>query len=374
MRRYGRRVIMVLALVLLAGFFNLAAAEVLVIPHLTGGFDRWRDTLTLDNFGPSPTRVTVALYDNDGKSVYFGSHQIGAYGETVLNLKQFTPNASIGTVTLLNQSPVRCRVALECIAGGGVAEFLLGGVQGEKLAFLFGDFPMVQWKGVALANSSFVQGKVTLYALGGGRLLASASYDLLPHRKLMGAVKNLFPGLDYHAVKKIVAVSTISTLAGVAIAGDGTNARLLFTAAVPLAGFTVPAGGGGEPGGGSGGEPGGDLTGNFIGTWRGSWMGSHGYFGILEMELGQAGNMVSGPGRMTGTHCGDLNDIPFAGPVADNLVTLDSAFICSGGDPAGYGELTFTQERWAGNTISGTWREIFNGAPIDSGTFSLTRQ
>ncbi len=76
---------------------------------------------------------------------------------------------------------------------------------------------------------------------------------------------------------------------------------------------------------------------------------------------------------MNSTHCGDL-DLPIAGVVENNLVTFNTAFICTAGGTAGYGLLSFYQASGSGNTISGTWREIFNNEVYDTGTFSITKQ
>jgi hypothetical protein len=342
----------------------------LVMPHLTGADNGWKDTLTLDNTDPSPALVTVTLYDDAGNSVYSQDHTVAAYGEKVINLKSLYANAINGSVTIPAASQVHCRLAFENITAGGVAEFLLSDATSAKLAFLFSDLPMLRWKGLALTNSGETSGMITFYALGGGQLLGtSAAIPIPSHGKVMGVVSTWFPGLDFHAVKKIIAVSNISTLSGVTIAGDGNSARLLFTAAVPLNSFTVP------PGGGTVVDPIVDPVNSgegYAGTWRGSWTSSHGTSGLLEMELGQIGNRVSGPGSMNTTHCGDL-DIPISGVVVDNLVTFDTAFICTAADPIGYGQLTFHQDSWSGNTISGTWREIFNNEVYDTGTFTLTK-
>jgi hypothetical protein len=215
------------------------------MPHLTGGYSGWKDTLTLDNTDPRSALVTVTMYDDAGNSVYSQAHTVAAYGEKVLNLKSLYANAINGSVTIPAASQVHCRLALENIAAGGVAEFLLSDATSANLAFLFSDFSMLQWKGLALTNSGETSGKITFYALGGGQLLGtSATISIPSHGKVMGVVSTWFPELDSHVVKKIIAVSNISTLSGVTIAGDGNSAHLLFTAAVPLNSFAVPEGGG----------------------------------------------------------------------------------------------------------------------------------
>ncbi|NPA25472.1 MAG: hypothetical protein GXO34_06565 [Deltaproteobacteria bacterium] len=339
------------------------AGNAVYIPHLTGGSDDWGDYLTLDNTGAVPEKGILTLFDKDGKQVYSSLlPEVAAAGETVINLKGLAANAVSGQIEGLNPDHLHCRVSLVNNAGGGVAEFLVGDDRSGQLAFLFGDFPMVQWKGLALANFSSTSGVVTFYALGGGRLLGTSTpQQIAGHGKLLGVVATWFPELDYHAVKKIIAVSSLSSLGGVAIAGDGSSARLLFTTAVPLAGFVPPA-----P------SPGGDYT----GTWEGSWVSNEpGYSGRLVMRLVQSGSHVTGSGDAYDTDCdqndGDLINVPVTGTVDENnLISFDATFRCG----AYLGTLAFTQGRLVGDTMTGVYQELVDGELYDTGTFTLTRE
>ena len=239
MRKF--RAIIMLFLFLLSSVPVLAANQVF-IPHLTDGNNQWGDYLTIDNTGLEPADVVVTLYDIDGYQIYRGQHSVGSMGETLINVRDFAGSASSGKVEIPDGGDIHCRLSLESLVGGGVAEFRLDASQSSILAFLYSDFlGATVWKGLAVTNYGDVAGEITFYAYGNEELLATSEpFDIAAHEKFVGVPSQWFSEIDSNVVKKIIAVSTVDTLGGLAIAGDTAVERLLFTAAVPLDNFHLP--------------------------------------------------------------------------------------------------------------------------------------
>ena len=218
----------------------VAASEV-YMPHLTGGAAVWGDYLTVDNTGLSSTTVTVVLYGATGNLLYSGPHTVPGLGELVLDLKQYSSEAQSGKV-IYSGDGLNIRLSVLNLTAGGVAEFRLTGDQGSVLAFYFSDFAsVVDWKGIALANYGSTRAAVTLYALGGGEVLGTASITVDPRCKTSGLHTTWFPALAMNDVKKIIAVSSVATIGGIAIASNAASSGILFTAAVPMVSFSPGA-------------------------------------------------------------------------------------------------------------------------------------
>ncbi|MCK5539780.1 MAG: hypothetical protein KAI69_02535 [Deltaproteobacteria bacterium] len=227
-------------LIVLLMSIPVAASEV-YMPHLTGGAAVWGDYLTVDNTGQASATVTVVLYGDTGNLLYSGPHTIPALGESVIDLKQLSSVAQTGKV-VYSGSNLNFRLSVLNIAAGGVAEFCLSGSQANILGFYFSDFEsVVDWKGIALANYGAVAAPVTLYALGGGVVLGTASITVAPHNKKVGLHSTWFPSLAMNDVKKIIAVSSVDTMGGIAIASNAASSGILFTAAVPMESFSPRA-------------------------------------------------------------------------------------------------------------------------------------
>ena len=344
------RVITGIVLMVLMMGVSVMAAEVF-IPHLTGASTGWGDYLTIDNLSLAPATVTVTLYDDAGTSVYSGAHAVSGLGESVIDLKPLSSIAAqSGKVTYSGDS-LHFRLSLLNITSGGVAEFRLDGSQGSVLGFFFSDFAsVVAWKGLALANYGATSAAVTLYAIGGGQVLETVETSVLPYSKISGTHATWFPTLTMNEIKKIVAVSSVATLGGIAIASNAVSSKMLFTAAVPMEAFSV---------------------GEFTGTWRGEWVSNEpGYSGDVVMHLVQTGNLLTGDADIDDTDCGDVRGVPMTGTVVENVVIFTALYNCGGN----IATLEFTQGSRRGDTISGTYQQNVNGQLYDLGTFWLTKE
>ena len=345
------RVLAGIVLAVLMMNVSVMAAEVFM-PHLTGGFTDWGDFLTVDNTGLLPATVTVTLYNDAGTLVYSGLHSVSALGESVINLKQLDSTAQIGKVAYTGDT-LNFRLSLLNYTGGGVAEFRLTENQSSILGFFFSDFESVAaWKGIALTNYGAAGAAVKLFAVGGGQVLGTADIPISAYSKVIGFHSLWFPTLAMNQVKKIIAVSSATTLGGIAIASDAASSKMLFTAAVPLASFSA-----GEP------------EGDFIGTWRGMWHSDYGESdGLVVRLLVQAGNQATGSLDVDGTDCGDVSMVPMTATVSDNVITANAAFNCGS-----YGATLAINGSRVGDTMTGTYQQNVNGSFYDSGTFSLTK-
>ena len=334
------------------------AGNQVFIPHLTDGDYQWDDFLTIDNTGLEPAEVVVTLYDIDGYQVYRGQHMVEPIGETLIKVRDLAENASSGKIEIQDDNYIHCRLSLESLSGGGVAEFRLDDSQSSCLAFLYSDFPGVTiWKGLTVVNYGNTAGKITFFAYGNGELLGtSEAIDIAAHEKLVGVPSHWFSDIDSHEVKKIIAVSTVNTLGGVAIAGDAAITRLLFTAAVPLGSFTPPKVV----------VPDKTLT----GTWKGSWVSIYGDWGNMVIRMKQNGNKIVGSADFYETVCGNVKNIKVTGTVTDNKITINASYWCGQ-----YLSNLTAQGSFTDNSINGVYQlRAPAAAYYDSGTLELVRQ
>lgn len=349
------RVIAGIVLLVLMMNVSVMAAEVFM-PHLTGGSADWSDYLTVDNTGQMPASVTITLYDNVATPVYVGTQLVGALGESVIDLKQLNNRAQSGKVTYFDagDDTLHFRLSLLNLVAGGVAEFRLVGTQSSVLGFFFSDFAsVVAWKGLALANYGATSAAVTLFAIGGGQVLEDVDISIPPYSKISAIHSTWFPALSMNQIKKIVAVSSVATLGGIAIASNAESSSMLFTAAVPMESFSP-----------------GEAEEDILGVWRGMWHSDDGYSGNLIVRfVDQTGDLVTGTIDIDDTDCGDIKWVPLTGTVTDNVVIINATFGCSGS----LATLEFTQGSMVENTMTGTYQQNVNGQPYSSGTFSLTK-
>ncbi len=328
------------------------ADKQIFIPHLTDGNNHWEDFLTIDNTGLDPAEVVITLYDIDGSQVYQGHHSVGSLGETLIDVRELSGVASSGMIEIPEGGYIHCRVSLESSAGG-VAEFMLEGKHSSKLAFLYSEFAGVTvWKGLTVTNYGNVGGEITLMAYGNGKLLGTSEpQEIAPHGKLLGVPDQWFPGIDSHKVKKIIVLSSIDTLGGVAIAGDVSMTRLLFTAAVNLEQFTSPP----EKG--------------ITGIWKGTWRSNSGGSGEMLMHMTQRDNQIVGSGNYYDTICGDVNNVVISGSVSGDRLTINSSYWCGK-----YLAIITSSGTRNGDLIKGNYSIEASGANYyDSGVLNLTR-
>jgi hypothetical protein len=333
------------------------AVEKVYLPHLAceGG---WSSFLSIDNTGANPAAITIKLYDGNGGLVYQDNHQVEKEGELVLELNQLATGASTGELLIPDSDFIHPRLSIINMEGGGVAEFRLGGEHGSVLAFLFSDFPTVAaWKGIAFTNFGANPGKVTLYAFGGGQLLAASDpLDISPYEKIVGVPSQWFPGVDPGQVKKIIAVSEgLDGLCGVTIAGSPTNARLLFTTAVLLKNFSLP---------------GIVAPVTVAGTWEGTWESRYGDWGTMVVRLTQEGNRVSGSADIYETVCGNVKNVKVTGNVSGDDISITMSYWCNGT----LATLT-ASGKYSDKSIHGFYRiDTSSTNNYDSGELKLTKQ
>lgn len=336
-----------------------AQARDLYIPHLTTGEADWSDHLEVDNTGPTSAEFTLTLYDATGAEVYEQAHSVPSLGESVSALKDLAPSARCGRIGT-ESNRLFFRVAHRNTLSGGVAEFALSEELGSGLGFFFSDVsPSVSWKGIALANLSDEPLSVTLYALGGGRILDHAGVSLGAYQKTHGVHSQWFPGIALSDIRKIVAVSASWALSGIAISGNADSSQLLFTRAEPLtefnpADFTVS-----------------DVSGDWSGTWTSTKQLLR--YGDLKLHLTQMGSDFTGTADISDTDCGDITGAPGSGTVSGNDVTFGGTYPCDGWTVT----LSFTEAIVAGNsvaaTMTGKYEVVVGGEVSDKGGFLLTR-
>ncbi|MFH1573609.1 MAG: hypothetical protein ABIG68_06465, partial [Acidobacteriota bacterium] len=175
------------------------------IPHLTGGVDSWRDVLSVDNLGMGNAGYAVILYDQWGVRVYEGNFTLGPLQFASHELKQLAPAASCGRIVPASPG-LNFRLTFEYVSGGGLAEFNLTESASAQLAFNFSNtFPsVVEWKGIAVMNTTASTVPMNLYAVGGGRVLGTAYESIPPNSSIKGVHSRWFPDVPVSAVERIV--------------------------------------------------------------------------------------------------------------------------------------------------------------------------
>lgn len=335
----------------------LFASEKVYIPHLAceGG---WSSFLSIDNTSSNSAAVTLKLYDENGGLIYEKDHQVEADGEYVLEINLLDDRASTGELVIPDDDYIHSRLSILNIDGGGVAEFQLGNNHGSVLAFLFSDFLGVDaWKGINFANFGNSLGHVTLYAFGGGRLLAASELLVIgPHEKISGVPTQWFPGINPDQIKKIIAVSKeLDTLCGVTIAGNSSAARLLFTTAVFPENFSLP--GVVAP-----------IT--VAGTWDGTWESRYGDWGTMIVHMAQEGNSVSGTADIFETVCGNVKNVRVTGSVSGDNITIRMSYWCSGTLAT-----LIATGKYDRNSIHGFYQiDTSSAVNYDSGELKLTKK
>ncbi|MHB8772120.1 MAG: hypothetical protein ACYC7J_14090 [Syntrophales bacterium] len=216
------------------------------IPHITGGETDWTDYLQVNNNTLSLADFTLTLYNN-GNQIYSQTLSVGALSRSQIQLKALNPNAETGIITYTEPGLV-FRVSYNSSAGG-IAEFRTIDTLGSNVGFYFSDFTdFVQWKGAAIANMGTTPAQLTLYALGGssqgggGAILSTKTETINPMDKIVGIHSAWFSRVSLGQIESIVAVTSSSSLCGIAIGGDMALSRLLFTPATPLSSFNPQPG------------------------------------------------------------------------------------------------------------------------------------
>lgn len=346
------------SLLLVCFFTGVCFAYDAYIPHITGEDADWNTYLLVDYLKVIPESYNIRLYNN-GEEVYNKDHTPPPFGEEVINLKQLAPTAQCGKIVYSSEQ-LNFRVSYENTTGGGLAEFSTPDLLSPSLGFYFSDFSSsIAWKGIALANLGVTAAEVKLYAMGGGKVIANTTASVPAQSRIRGFYTQWFPEVDFSSIKKIIAVSSGGYLTGISISGDADSARLLFTTASAVSDF----------------DPGVVLPepGNMVGTWVGTWR-SIKYFPdsgsvTFHVETHTGGSIV-GTLDVTESDCGEVSGIPFTGEVISNTVTINATHTCNGETST----LQYTQGTVVGDTFSGVYNQLLEGAAYDNGTFTTTKQ
>jgi hypothetical protein len=212
------------------------------IPHITNGSSDWTDYLQVNNNTSSSASYTLTLY-NSGTQLYSQVHSVGGLSRSQIELKALNPNAETGVITYTEPGLV-FRVSYKN-AGGGVAEFRAIDTLQSGIVLCFSDFTtFVQWKGAAIANMGTTSAEVTFYALGGsvqgsgGSILGTHTETIGPKRKAVG-IHSAWFNVDLSRIESIVAVTSSTSLCGIAISGDMAQSHLLFTPGARVANFNT---------------------------------------------------------------------------------------------------------------------------------------
>ncbi|WP_373500389.1 hypothetical protein [Desulfococcus sp.] len=214
------------------------------IPHVTGNGGIWKTILQVDNNAPTQASFSIALHDG-GTEVYSGLFSTAGLGRTIIDLRELVPGITSGTGYILyNNSLFNFRLFYENLQGGGLAEFTLAEAKDTQIGFYFNDLsPKIEWKAITVTNMSDAPASVTLHAVGADQILDSVVMTINPYDKRTGYYTNWFPGIAFTQIERIIAVSSVAGLCGVAISGNADSSLLLFTPVTPAPGFDPGAGG-----------------------------------------------------------------------------------------------------------------------------------
>ena len=202
--------------------------------HLTEGSPVWRDVLEVDNPGSSAQEFGVALFA-EGAPVFNSTFTVPPLSSRNVELAGLAAQASCGIVTSPGQDLV-FRLVYVNRSGMGSAGLALQDTRAAKLGLVFSDPFSVDWKGMAVKNTSREQALVSLYALDNGSVVARNEKMLAPQTRMVGFVETFFPTLDPAGVSQVVAASDGAVLSGLTITGAGGGA--LAFAALPAPGFS----------------------------------------------------------------------------------------------------------------------------------------
>jgi hypothetical protein len=326
------------------------------IPHLTGTNTAWGSYLQVDNVSNGGHNYQVVLYDQSGNQVYDKTYTIYPLEHALLDLSDLAPAGVCGRITY-EPANLKFRLSYESKIGGGLAEFALSEITDLNQVFFFSDFsPVVQWKGIAVANLNSTSANGLIYAMGNGEILGEKLITIGPRTRVKGLFTNWFPGVKFGAIKSIVITSSDQKLCGIAISGDQDSSKLLFTAASPL--LT-------DFSGGSQGTP---LDGN----WDGEWISTSypGERGRVVMDFQEDGDHFSGTTDVYDTDCGDVFGVPVSGTIQGDTYSFESSYVCMGYTAT----LSFTEATLVnGDYLQGKYTELVDGEFYDRGTFYLRK-
>jgi len=341
-----------LALFTLIFSVSIAFSAEVLIPHLTAENASWSSVIQVDNYSEEDQNFTLTLF-RDGLEVHLGVYQVPALSQTLLNLSELEPLGVCGHIEY-ESNLLQFRLSYESQNGGGLAEFALTESAATIQSFRFSDFsPSIEWKGIAIGNLEDQTAHATLFALGDQGILGSTLVDVGPMTRIRGVHSNYFPNLAFAAVKSFVLVSDLP-VSGVAISGDFSSSKLLFTQSSELPIF-----------------PSMDQE-SYLGDWVGSWQSTEDpeAKGDASLQiLRQEGSTFSGLLNVLGTDCGDVLGLPVSGSIVDGVFDFNISLTC-GIFPV---DILFSDGVVNESTLSGNYEQTVNGEFYDRGTFELTR-
>jgi len=205
------------------------------IPHLTAENSNWGSFVQADSMSTEEQTFTITLY-RDNSEVFSQEYTILGLGRQVINLSDEASQGVCGVINF-DSDKLLFRLSYESFMGGGLAEFALADTTSKELVFLFSDFSeSIEWKGIAVANLSDQAITADLYAIGEMGILNATILTVDPKTRIRGVHSSYFPNLAFDDVKSFVLVAE-EPLLGIAISGDATSGKLLFTQAIGISGF-----------------------------------------------------------------------------------------------------------------------------------------
>jgi CubicO group peptidase (beta-lactamase class C family) len=197
-----------------------------LLPHIATS-DGWTTFLTIQNAGESTGEVVVSIFDGSDEITHFTEH-IPSLGVKRIELTR----GSCGRISVQGDE-IHFTESFIHSVDGGIASFPLKSMSSKTLHFLLPLYHAshLTWSGIAVFNPSQEETAIELAAYDqNGRVLAVAGLELEPISRETGMITDIFNGLDFRNVSRVVMNSELPC-AGLVISGN-ENKQLLFTRAV----------------------------------------------------------------------------------------------------------------------------------------------
>lgn len=208
------------------------------IPHLAGP-PAWISLLQVHNPASQTASFNLSLF-SQGTAVYSNVLTIAPLSSQTIVLNDLAPGATNGILTGSGSVPYLLLDYFN-LSGGGIAEYALPDTPASEIALSFGSSAAsITWKGIAVMNAGAAPDTVTLYAIGGGAVLGTASATVPPRQRITGTSTRWFPSVLASQIELIMVVGQHDDLAGVAISGTADNSQMICNAAFPVSGIFPP--------------------------------------------------------------------------------------------------------------------------------------
>jgi len=212
-----------------------ALAKTVYLPHMTGYSTDWWTHIVVDNTGDEAASFSTEEYYQESPR-YSSTYTVGPFEQkSWYYYRDIAEPPECAKITF--SSPhLSIRAVYESDAGG-LAEFMLDDTLSSTLCFYFSIYfsDTIEWKGLAFSNMGTSTVDVTLTAMGDGKVLGTDIIsNVRPNEHISGTTTQWFPGVDPDDITRVIASSSNGRLSGIAIAGDMSYEKLLFTKAEPV--------------------------------------------------------------------------------------------------------------------------------------------